>query len=79
MVIGVYLDIQKGFDCVRHHTLLDKLCKMGIRGNMYCLIKNYLMYRTQYVHYNDVVQALNKSNMEYLKDQYLGHYSLFYL
>ena len=25
---------------------------MEIRANMYCLFKNYLMYRTQYVHYN---------------------------
>ena len=52
MVVGVYLDIRKAFDCVRHHTLLDKLYKMGIRGNMYCLIENYLMHRNQYVHYN---------------------------
>ena len=52
MVVGVYLDIRKAFDCVRHHTLLDKLYKMGIRGNMYCLIENYLIHRTQYVHYN---------------------------
>ena len=52
MVVGVFLDIRKAFDCVRHHTLLDKVYKMGIRGNMYCLIENYLMHRTQYVHYN---------------------------
>ena len=52
MIVGVYLDIRKAFDCVRHHTLLDKLYKMGICGNMYCLIENYLMHRTQYVHYN---------------------------
>ena len=74
MVVGVYLNIRKAFDCVRHHTLLDKLYKMGIRGNMYCLIKNYLMYII-----TDVVQSLNQSNMEYLKDQHRGHYSLFYL
>ena len=52
IVVGAYLDIRKAFDCVRHHTLLDKLYKIGIRGNMYCLIENYLMNRTQYVHYN---------------------------
>ena len=44
MVVRVYLDIRKAFDCVHHHTLLDKLYKMGIRGNMYCLIENYLMH-----------------------------------
>ena len=52
IVVGVYLDIRKAFDCVRHATLLDKLHKIGIRGNLFCLIKSYLMSRTQYVHYN---------------------------
>ena len=58
MVVGVYLDIRKAFDRVRHHTLLDKLYKMGIRGNMYCLIENYLMHRTQYVHYNGCTKPI---------------------
>ena len=31
IVVGVYLDIRKTFDCVRHSTLLDKLHKIGIR------------------------------------------------
>ena len=39
---------------------------MGIRANMYCLIKNYLMYRTQYVHYNGCSSSTKQSNMEYL-------------
>ena len=52
IVVGVYLDIRKPFDCVRHSTLLDKLYKIGIRGNLFYLIKSYLMSRTQYVYYN---------------------------
>ena len=49
IVVGVYLEILKAFDCVRHSTLLDKFHKIGIRGNLFCLIKSYLMSRTQYV------------------------------
>ena len=52
IVVGVYLGIRKAFDCVRHSTLLDKLQKIGIRRNLFCLIKSYLMSRTKCVHYN---------------------------
>ena len=54
IVVGVYLDLHKAFDCVRHSTLLNKLHKIGIRENPFWLIKSYLMSRTQYVHYNRI-------------------------
>ena len=39
-------------DTVPHTPLLDKLHRMGIRGNLHCLIKNYLEDRAQFVNYN---------------------------
>ena len=52
IVGGVYLDIRKAFDSISHQILLDKLHKIGIRGNIHCLLKSYLMSRSQYVIYN---------------------------
>ena len=72
MVVGVYLDIRKAFDCVRHHTFLDKLHKMRIRGNMYCLIENYLMHRTQYVHYNGCNSSTKPIKYGVLQGSILG-------
>ena len=52
IVVGVYLDIRKAFDSISTSILLDKLYKIGIRGNICCLIQSYLSSRTQYVVYN---------------------------
>ena len=49
IVGGIYLDIRKAFDSISHQILLDKLHKIGIRGNIHCLLKSYLMSRSQYV------------------------------
>ena len=49
IVGGVYLDIRKAFDCISHQIPLDKLLKIGIQGNVHCLLRSYLMSRSQYV------------------------------
>ena len=54
IVGGVYLDIRKAFDSISSQILLDKLHKIGIRGNIHCLLKSYLMFRSQYVVCNGV-------------------------
>ena len=38
IVGGVYLDIRKAFDSISHQILLNKLHKIGIRGNIHCLL-----------------------------------------
>ena len=62
-IIGkVYLDIRKAFDSISHQILLDKLHEIDIRGNIHCLLKIYLMFRSQYVTCNGA-----KSDVEFVE------------
>lgn len=45
VVIAIFLDIEKAFDMVWHFGLLYKLKSLGIKGNIYSWIKNYLSNR----------------------------------
>lgn len=47
--IGIFCDIRKAFDCVPKQTLLMKLRKFGIHGNMLSWFESYLSNRTQFV------------------------------
>jgi len=48
-VMGIFLDVQKAFDCVNHELLLKKLENSGIRGVSNNLFKSFLSGRTQRV------------------------------
>ena len=48
----IYLDIQKAFDSVPHMRLLKKIYHLGISGNIYKWIKNFLIDRQQRVTFN---------------------------
>ena len=63
IVVDVYLDTRKVFDSISHSILLDKLCKIGIRGNMHCLLQSYLMSRRQFVSLMVVIPVPCKLNM----------------
>ena len=44
--IAIFIDISKAFDMVWHPTILIKMLQMGIRGNIYNYVKNFLQNRT---------------------------------
>ena len=49
LIIGLFLDLSKAFDCVDFEILITKLYRCGIRGLPLRLIENYLNNRKQYV------------------------------
>ena len=57
-VRSVFLDISKALDKVRHEGLLYKLKSMGISGELYNLLENYLSGRFQRVVLNGQTSSL---------------------
>ena len=53
-VVGIYLDLQKAFDCVNHNILLYKLCNYGVRGVAYEWFVRYLTNREHFTNINNI-------------------------
>lgn len=58
ITIGIFLDIQKAFDCVDHDILLQKLERYGFRGPSLNFFRSYLSNRKQFVHIADSKSGL---------------------
>ncbi len=60
--IIIFCDLKKAFDTCNHKILLNKLYKLGIRGNSLLWFKNYLSARQEYVsideHNSDIMYIL---------------------
>lgn len=71
IVIAIFLDLSKAFDCVRHDILLDIMYKNGVRGNAHELMKSFLNERKQCVEvqhsYTDLILKKIKSEMKTVK------------
>ena len=58
-VVGaLFIDLEKAFDTIEHQTLEMKLQAVGISGNCYSLLMNYLADRQQYVDIEGAVSNL---------------------
>ena len=47
MTVACFIDMAKAFDTVNHRILCQKLEKLGVKGNLVKLIRNYLSHRKQ--------------------------------
>ena len=69
-VRGVFLDISKAFDKVRHNELICKLKQNGVSGNLLNLIIDFLDTRKQSVVLNGQYFSWRVLQQELLKDQF---------
>ena len=48
LVVGIVLvDFREAFDSISHHVLLNKFQAVGVAGDLWCWIKDYLADRSQ--------------------------------
>ena len=58
VLIGLFLDLTKAFDCINHDILIKKMQFYGVRGNVLKWFYSYLDNRVQYVSVNNISSAI---------------------
>ena len=69
---GLFLDLSKAFDTIKHDILLDKMAHYGIRGLALEWFRNYLSNRKQFVDYNSHNSELKLINTGMPQGSILG-------
>lgn len=70
--IGIFLDLKKAFDCLRHNILLRKLQKFGVTGTAHKWFSSYLSNRSQRVKINGMLSSQKNINISVLQGSVLG-------
>ena len=70
--IGIFFDLRKAFDVVRHDVLLTKLEKLGIKGPALKWFSSYLSDRKQIVDINGVFSEIKSITCSVLQGSILG-------
>lgn len=60
VVIALFVDIRKAFDCVNHQLLLIKLNQLGMTGTTYNIFKSFLEDRKQFVNIENENSNINQ-------------------
>ena len=82
MVGGIFCDLHKASDCIKHVVLLEKLKFYRVSGKNYNLVKSYLNGRYQKVilsHNNSIEPTWEKVKQGYHWDQFWDPFSFLFI
>ena len=72
MTTGIFLDLSKAFDTIKHDILVDKMAHYGFRGIALDWFKSYLTNRKQFVEYNNRKSTIRLINSGMPQGSILG-------